>query len=314
MAITRPDGVPHRVPRPSTIAPAKAGKRTGRARGPWIAMRRHMHSLSRGQALVELALVTPVLLLLLLAAIDLGRVFYAEIAVSNSARAAAMVAATQVDGFSAGNACNATTNPVMCAATTEDQSGMVSIGTSDVAMTCSPSCAQTYGTTVTVTVMGHFHVLTPLLWAFTGGSNVTFAKAATANVIVTPPGTGLASPSASPSASASATATPTSAPTPTPTSAPTPTPTPTCAPPQVGFSYSQQNKNKPVNFSSTSAPTSGSCAISYWRWDYGDGTYDAGAVATAVHSFPAKKTTYNVQLTVTTPGGTYSYIAAVTTK
>jgi hypothetical protein len=47
---------------------------------------------TRGQALVELALVVPILFFLSLAAIDLGRVFYSLITVTNAARASAMEA------------------------------------------------------------------------------------------------------------------------------------------------------------------------------------------------------------------------------
>jgi hypothetical protein len=47
---------------------------------------------TRGQALVELALVVPMLFFLSLAAIDLGRVFYSLITVTNAARAGAMEA------------------------------------------------------------------------------------------------------------------------------------------------------------------------------------------------------------------------------
>ncbi|MBI3977967.1 MAG: pilus assembly protein [Chloroflexi bacterium] len=43
----------------------------------------------RGQALVELALVAPVLLLMLAGALDLGRIFYYQIAITNAARVGA---------------------------------------------------------------------------------------------------------------------------------------------------------------------------------------------------------------------------------
>ena len=47
--------------------------------------RRHQ----RGQALVELAIVSIVLVFLLAAVVDFGRLFYAQITVENSARAGA---------------------------------------------------------------------------------------------------------------------------------------------------------------------------------------------------------------------------------
>jgi Flp pilus assembly pilin Flp len=54
--------------------------------------RRFLHS-ERGQALVETAIVLPVVALLLLAMVDGGRVFAAWIVVTNSAREGARVAA-----------------------------------------------------------------------------------------------------------------------------------------------------------------------------------------------------------------------------
>jgi hypothetical protein len=70
-----------------------------------------------------------------------------------------------------------------------------------------------------------------------------------------------------------------------------------------------------VDFVSTSTPTSGSCAINYWRWEYGDGALDAGNFPTVSHQFPAQGTTYVVTLTVTVPGGvTNSVTIPVTTK
>lgn len=47
----------------------------------------------RGTATIELALVLPVLLLLVLGALDLGRMFYADVAMTNAAWAGAYVAA-----------------------------------------------------------------------------------------------------------------------------------------------------------------------------------------------------------------------------
>jgi len=77
--------------------------KTGLARGRW-----------RGQGLVELAVVLPLLLLVLLGAIDLGRVFFAYASISNAAYEAARQAAR--GGYlyqpcvlnTTGTACNST--------------------------------------------------------------------------------------------------------------------------------------------------------------------------------------------------------------
>src|SRR3989449_5175395 len=52
-------------------------------------MRCHRLSRSRGQAVVETALLVPILMLLVMGSADLGRVFYYSIAVTNAAREAA---------------------------------------------------------------------------------------------------------------------------------------------------------------------------------------------------------------------------------
>jgi hypothetical protein len=84
--------------------------------------------------------------------------------------------------------------------------------------------------------------------------------------------------------------------------------------PFANFTYSQLNKNKPVDFVSSSMPTSGSCAIINWRWEYSDGNVDAGNLPTVSHTFAGKGVTYNVRLTVTVPGSiTNSVTIAVTT-
>ena len=135
---------------------------------------------TRGQALVELAIILPVLLLLLLAALDLGRIYYARIAVENAAREAAYEAATDPYPYDS-SACSAG-NPIMCAATREAQAGSwVVVTPADVTWSCSGGCTKTYGNRVTATVTGHFSLMTPIMWAFTGGPDVTFASVAVAD-------------------------------------------------------------------------------------------------------------------------------------
>ncbi len=68
-------------------------------------------------------------------------------------------------------------------------------------------------------------------------------------------------------------------------------------------------------FTSTSTPVNPStCAINYWRWDYGDTTFDAGNFPTASHDYNQKGVTFQVTLTVTNAGGTISITQAVTTQ
>jgi hypothetical protein len=56
-----------------------------------------------GQAMVELALLLPLLLVLLLGAIDFGRAYFGWIAVTNASRVAANYAATHPDAWALGN-------------------------------------------------------------------------------------------------------------------------------------------------------------------------------------------------------------------
>jgi Flp pilus assembly protein TadG len=57
-------------------------------------LRRRSKQRSRGQALVETALVLPILVMLLLLAVDLGRVFFATIELRNAAHEASMYGGT----------------------------------------------------------------------------------------------------------------------------------------------------------------------------------------------------------------------------
>ena len=63
-----------------------------------LLFRRH-RKLSRGQAMVEFALILPILALLLLLAIDFGRVFFGWVALNNATRIAANEAALNPDAW-----------------------------------------------------------------------------------------------------------------------------------------------------------------------------------------------------------------------
>lgn len=145
------------------------------------------HARSRGQSLVELALILPVLLLLALAALDLGRLFYAQITLTNAAREGAMEASLNPTSFVAGSACNAASNRIMCATVGEAANSFVTVAPADVQRQCSPACAKAANTTVTVTVTGRFRLITPAIEVFTGGRDLRLASTATADVVMLPP-------------------------------------------------------------------------------------------------------------------------------
>ncbi len=180
-------------------------------------------SRSRGQSIVELALILPVLMLLVASTLDLGRMFYSQITITNAAREGAYEAAYNPSSFQANAVCHSTTNRVMCRVLSEAKGSFVVVQKNDVSVACNPSCAKGIGNNVTVTVQGHFTLLTPLMAPFLGGNNVTLTSTATAQVITDPP-VAAAVPTATPTPTPSPT--PTASPTPSPTSGPTPSPRP----------------------------------------------------------------------------------------
>ena len=164
---------------------------------------------SRGQALVELALILPVMLVLFASALDLGRLFYSQITIANAAKEGALEASRNPTSFDNTQPCNATTNRVICLVINEAKGSFYSITPADVTLTCSMTpCPDPplLGDTVTVTVSGKFTLITPILASFTGGQTITISASSTAQLKVAPLSAvgATATPSPSPSASASA--------------------------------------------------------------------------------------------------------------
>jgi Flp pilus assembly protein TadG len=100
---------------------------------------RHRHA--RGQSAVELALVTPIMIVLLLVAADFGRVFYTSIAVNNAARAAAQYGSQSV--------VTAADSVGMAAAAKTD--GWTGLNVSATQCTCQTSTSVTQCTTIAST-------------------------------------------------------------------------------------------------------------------------------------------------------------------
>jgi PKD repeat protein len=145
---------------------------------------------SRGQSLVEFALVLPVFLVFLAAALDLGRVFYANISLNNAAREGAFEASTHPATFGAGQTCDASdAGRVVCRVQLESRNSAITVADGDISANCSSGCTAAYGSTVTVKVKGSFQLVTPILSAIFGGQSVPLNSAATAQILYYPPTT-----------------------------------------------------------------------------------------------------------------------------
>lgn len=172
---------------------------------------------TRGQALTEFAFLLPVFLIILGATLDLGRVFYAQISLTNAAREGAFQAAATPSSFQAGQPCDTQANLVVCRVLLETKDSFVQIDPADVSLSCDPEgCARAVGNTVTVSVSGDFTLLTPILPLLLGmGQDLVLTGRATAQIDVFDEF-------------------PTPSPSPSPTPDPSATPTPYCVnPPNV---------------------------------------------------------------------------------
>lgn len=136
-----------------------------------------------GQSIVEFALILPIFLLFFAAALDLGRVFYANITLNNAAREGAFQASITPQLYVENQACNQATNRVVCRIQNETTGSMVAISPADIDMTCSVAgCAKAAGSLVTVEVRGKFRLVTPLLSAVFGGQELDLTSSAVAQI------------------------------------------------------------------------------------------------------------------------------------
>src|SRR3954454_10756566 len=85
-------------------------------RSPGAALRRHLDTRSRGQSLVELALILPVFMLFFAAVLDLGRIAAAEIPSTTAAGEGAFQAGKTPADFDSSQPCPAdgATNVIYC--------------------------------------------------------------------------------------------------------------------------------------------------------------------------------------------------------
>ena len=123
----------------------------------------------KGQSLTEVALVLPVLLLILAGVLDLGRLYYAYVAVSDAAAEGAIYAAINPhDGDEIVSRTRAATD------------GLVQIDADMVAIEC-PAVAA--GAPVTVTVDYTFAVVTPIINAMVPDGVITLRAVATEAIL-----------------------------------------------------------------------------------------------------------------------------------
>jgi PKD repeat protein len=140
--------------------------------------------------MVEFALLLPVLLILLLTAIDLGRLLYSQITITNAAKEGALVA-SQGGTYQANQPCDASSNSVICGVLTEAAGGSVEIDRTkvDLAPAVCDKNAQ-YPTAgappdVSVSVEAPFQVMTPFIGDIIG-SNLILKSTAQAQCLVVP--------------------------------------------------------------------------------------------------------------------------------
>jgi hypothetical protein len=179
-------------------------------------LRRFLHRpRTRGQALVELAIILPVLLLVVLMALDLGRVFFGWVGLNNAARIGASYAAAHPTAWvPPGNSIQqanyeaqilADANALNCALPGTIPDPVFAGGTG-------------LGESAHVTLTCDFSLLTPLVSQILGGSITIQAESIfpirTGMIGGVPAGPSLPSPA--PTASASSSADPSATPVPTP--------------------------------------------------------------------------------------------------
>lgn len=236
---------------------------------------------SRGQALVEMALVLPLFVLLLLITIDFGRVYFSFIQINNAAREGANYAALDpANNLLIQAAANQETDvqaqggesPLQFVIVCKDPAGTV------IACSTAKDLGSGPGNTVTLTVNEPFSFLTPFMNNFWSNS-FTMSTSATATVF----GFVASGPGAPPGG---------------------------CSGPTADFTVVSDSTLQIYVNPSISSPTSGTCAISGYNWTWGDGNDNVGSATGDYHTYGSANT-YTVTLYVTNQGGSSTKVRSV---
>ena len=94
---------------------------------------------------MEMALIVPILAVLFLATLDLGRLYYSTITVTNAAREAALEATVNPSSYIAGT-CDPVTSSIVCAAVNEARNSWVVVAPADVSLPASRPARRTTAT------------------------------------------------------------------------------------------------------------------------------------------------------------------------
>jgi PKD repeat protein/Flp pilus assembly protein TadG len=239
---------------------------------------------STGQSLVEFGLLLPVLLMIVLVAVDFGRIYFTTIQLANAVREAANYGAQYPDQ----------TTGMLAKANLErnvqSQGGQQNtLTTSNMTVSCktaagsSMSCSDApggtgAGNTLSVTLTEPFTFITPLVNNLFGGLNIT--STATATVIGYAPDASTSNPNG-------------------------------CDPPSTPVLTLTATGLAVVIDPAGSLPDSGVCAISGYNYDFGDGQTGVGGTVPTNHTF-ASAGSYTITLTVTNQGGEASVSKAIT--
>jgi PKD repeat protein len=234
-----------------------------------------------GQSTVEFALILPLFLMLVVIALDFGRLFFSYIQLTNAAR--------EATAYAAGNPTD-TTGITARAAQEVNAQGQWGEGALTVTAACADQlgfpidCADSAagsgtGNTVTVTASEPFTFLTPLIGSFFGGSLDLNASASSAVLQLAASGG----------------------------SAPT-----TCQTlPIPSFTVTIVDLTVSLD-ASASTPTGGQCAIASYNWDMGDGVDLAIPVTGKTASYTYAASGHDtITLTVGNPAGTANATQAV---
>lgn len=279
---------------------------------------------SRGQSLVEFAVFVPVFLLLLIVAVDFGRVYMGSVNVNNMARIGANFAAQNA------NAWESPDNTSKAAKRARYAELMSADATQINCVLPSPLPAPVFnaydfGSDVRVDISCTFRLLAPFLSSLVGdgagnvtvtGSTIFSVRSGGINGLTIEGGVALGTPDPTVSPPPSPTPSPTPGPTPTPdpNASPSPTPEPTVTPEPVVLSFhgvptsldafgggpsGSEGENQivgiptlSITFHNTTTGTMTQC-----QWDFGDGTTSSSCGSTVNKSYSTRGT-YHVTLTV----------------